>query len=173
MNALIIYDEFELAAKAYGILVRAANRADATLQWSVNPWRTDMLDQPPTAERAFHDAAGAHLIVIAVSGHSEISLALLSWLEAWAERREIHDAALAVFNGAQGDTLSGQATPRLTQFAERHGISFILGEVNPDESEPTSFVEQLHKREVTQTATMAHMLEQGTHDYYRGWGLNE
>src|SRR5919108_309314 len=43
MNAVIIYDEFDLAANSHGVLRKAANRADDASLWSIKPWRLDML----------------------------------------------------------------------------------------------------------------------------------
>jgi hypothetical protein len=66
MNAVIIYDTFDFAAKANAMLERAAHQTDETTHWSVKPWRVDMLKLPPAAEAALADAAEAHLILLAV-----------------------------------------------------------------------------------------------------------
>jgi hypothetical protein len=103
MNAMIIYEEYSSAERANALLKRASDRADAAEQWSVKPWRLDMLDWPPLAQDAQRDGAEAHLIVLAVGRRAELPPGLLSWLEGWARRRRVEDAALAVFDGGSGD----------------------------------------------------------------------
>lgn len=148
MNAIIIYEECSCAGKASALLKRASDRADGATQWSVRPWRLDMLDRPPLAQDAQRDVAEAHLIVLAVCGRSEIPPRLLNWLEGWAGHRQVQDAALAVFDGGNGDSFSATATPALREFAQRYGLSFIFGDVSPAEDVPAEVWADLHEREV-------------------------
>jgi hypothetical protein len=173
MNAMVIYDEGDWARQATALLARASERADATTRWRVTPWRADLLNLGPFAQEALREAAGAHLIVLAVGGGPERVAGLLGWLEAWAAGRQVQDAALAVFEGASGDTLAATATPELSEFAQRHGLSFIFGDVNPVEAESARLKEDLHQREVALTPTIAHMLEQAPPGSYQHWGINE
>ena len=136
MNAVIIYDGFDLGSNAYAMLARAANRADATLRWSVRLWRLDMLLHPQTADTAYKDATEAHVMVLAVRRLTEVPPTLLDWLETWAGHRDVQDAALAVFDGGSGNMVSAMAIPELSQFAGRHGLSLILGDMHPHEDEP-------------------------------------
>jgi hypothetical protein len=118
MNAMVIYEESGCAKQANALLKRASDRADASVRrWSVKPWRLAMLTWPPLAQQALRDAAEAHLIVLAANRGAEFPPWLLDWLGEWAERREVQDAALAVFDGGNGDTLSATATPELSAFA--------------------------------------------------------
>ena len=50
MNAVIIYDDSNLAAMAYATIHRAMRQADTTTRWNVRPWRMDMLKSSQTAE---------------------------------------------------------------------------------------------------------------------------
>ena len=127
MNAVIIYDDLACAAKAKVMLEGAAHRADATLLWIVKPWRLDMLMRPNTADAALTDAADAHLIVLVLHQPWLLSEWLQDWLAQWAARRQVQDAALALWDGGSGDALSATAAPDLSQFAGRHGLSFIFG----------------------------------------------
>ena len=174
MNAVIIYDDSVIAAQAHAMLIRAARRTAEALSWNVKPWKFDMLRLPRTADAPFEDAAAAHLLVLAVRSQASLPARLLNWLEQWAHHRQVKDAALAVFDGAgDGDTLSPATTPTLSQFAERHGLSFIFGDVSPHRDESAVFRDDLHEREVAQTPTMVRILEQSPHDYFRGWGTND
>lgn len=173
MNAVIVYDENAIAAQANAMLDRAAHRADEALLWNVKPWRFDMLLWPATADEAFGDAQAAQLIVLAVRDPAVLSARLLDWLEQWALQRQVPDAALAVFDGRPGDSLAPPPTRALSQFAERHGLCFILDDVIPDEDGSAAFLEDLHQREVAQTPTLVQILEQASSDGYQHWGINE
>ena len=126
LNAVIIYERFDFAAKAKAMLERAAHETGETTHWSVNPWRVDMLKLPPAAEAARAEAAEAHLIVLAVRQVQSLFPWLADWLERWATCRQVQEAALAVWDGGNTDTLSARATPELLQFAGRHGLSLIF-----------------------------------------------
>jgi hypothetical protein len=126
MNAVIIYDEFDVAAKANAMLGRAAHRAGETTHWNVTPWRVDMLKLQPTAEAALAEAAAAHLIVLAVRKVQSFHPCLVDWLERWATCRQVQEAALAVWAGGNADTPSARASPELSQFVGRHGLSVIV-----------------------------------------------
>jgi hypothetical protein len=173
MNAVIVYDDVDFASKAKALLGRAAHRADEALLWTVKPWRIELLILPPSAARALQDAAEAHLIVLAVRRPADLSPRLLDWLEKWAACRQVQDAALALFDGGTGDMLPGTAAPELSQFAERHGLSFIFGDVGPTEVESALLVQSLHERAAARTPTLEHILEQSGQGYYQHWGINE
>ncbi|MDE3066807.1 MAG: hypothetical protein KGJ60_04560 [Verrucomicrobiota bacterium] len=131
MKAVIIYDQFDFAAKAKAMLERASDRAGDAVLWNVMPWRVDMLNLAPAAAEALMEAADAHLIVLSVRQPGHLPIWLMDWLEVWAERRRVPDAALATFGGARGGALSATAAPELSRFAERHRLSFIFSDRGP------------------------------------------
>ena len=172
MNAVIIYNQAGLAAKAAAILRRASDRAEEPIHWSVSPWREDLLTQHPVQSAAFSDASEAHLIMLAVSNRDHLSTELLGWLEIWAWCRQVKDAALAVYDGVDGGYgLSTEADPKLVEFAHRHGLSFIFGDAMPAAEEVALFREDLHEREVALTPTLAGSL--AFPEYGRDWGIND
>ena len=126
MNAVIIYDEFDYATKAKATLERAAHRTDETTHWGVRLWRVDVLKLPLAAEAALAEAVEAHLIMVAVRQVHSLLPWLMDWLERWATRRQIQEAALAVWGGGSADTRLARATPELSQFAGHHGLSLIF-----------------------------------------------
>ena len=133
MNAVIIYDDRKLAGEVNAMLEWAAGYAGGSGSWSVRPWRLDLLAQPRVAEAALNEAAEAHIIVLALRSQAEPPAELLEWLETWAGRRHVRDAAVALFDGGAGYTQPVPATPRLSAFADRHGLSFLLGAAGPTE----------------------------------------
>ena len=169
MNAVIIYDEFDYAAKANAMLERAAHRTDETTHCSVKPWRVDMLKLPLAAEAALSEATEAHLIVLAVR---QVQFLLMNWLEQWAACRQIQEAALAVWGGGSADTRLARASPELSQFAGHHGLSLIFDDNALAEDESSIFANDLHQREVALTPTLQHILELSERGYQH-WGLNE
>lgn len=148
MNAVILYDDNVIALKAKAMLDRAAWRADEALLWNVKPWRSELLWWPPTAAAALDDARTAQLVVLAVRDPAAPPFWLLDWLEQWALERFVPEAALAVFDGRHGDSLSAQPARTLAQFAERHGLCFIVDEVLPGQEELTMFLNEPHRHGV-------------------------
>ena len=173
MNAVILYDDFALALKAKAMLERAAQHAAEATLWSVKPWRANLLTLTGLANAALSDAAEAQLVVLAVRQTEAIPTWVLVWLERWAACRQVQDAALAVFDGGHGGTLSTTTSPELSRFAERHGLSFIFDDGTPAQDESASSLDNLRERERSQTTTMIQILEQPIHSYYQHWGINE
>jgi hypothetical protein len=159
MNAVILYDDNGMAAQARAMLNRAGRRADEAMLWDVKLWRCDMLRWPATADLALEDAQAAQLIVLALRNPTALPAGMLDWLEQWASGQHVPEAALAVFDESRGDLLASPPEQALSQFTERYGLCFI------DES--ASFLEDLHQREVAQTPTLLHILEQGCGDVHQ------
>ena len=128
MKALIIFQDFAAAAKANAALQHAVQHADLSIQWSINPYRADLLKFPPTAEVVLDAARDANLIVLAGRSEQSLPVWLQDWLEHWAECRQIDNAALAVIYTGNADPLPPVATPGLSAFANHHGLDFIFGD---------------------------------------------
>jgi hypothetical protein len=173
MKAVILYDDFVIAAKVNALLRSAAGRHDETAHWTVRPWRLDLLTLSSTADEAWADVLDAHLIVLAAHEPELLTAGLMDWLEAWAGHRQIQAAAVAVFGGANTRPLSAQTVPQLSRFAERHGLSFIFdaGAEVPDG--PTPYAHDLHERAMAMTPTMMELLDGPDHFSPRHWGINE
>ncbi len=173
MKAVIIYDDRKLAGEVNALLDWAAGRVGEAGSWSVGPWRLELLADPRVAEAALDEAAGAHFIVLALRRQSEPPAELLEWLETWAGRRQVRDAALALFDGGAGYTQPVAATPRLSAFAGRHGLSFMLGNADPTEKESEAFARRLREREGIKLAAPSPGLVGEVPAYGRHWGINE
>ena len=158
LNAVILYDRFDLAVKAKVMLERG--RTDEPTHWNVKPWRVDVLKLPPAADVALTEAAEAHLMMLAVRQLQSFLPWLISWLERWATRRQIQEAVLAVWDCGNADTRSARAAPELSQFAGRHGLSLIFHDNALDEDKSSMEASDLHEREVSLTPTLQHILEQ-------------
>jgi hypothetical protein len=165
MNAVIIYDDFAFAAKAWAILKKAAHRADEGTQWNVKPWRLDMLNFPPAADAALAEATGAHLIVFALRAAGFVPAWLVDWLEKWSARREVPEAALAVWEGGSAEALPARATGELSRFADRHHLRFIFDDGKPVADESAMCALDLHGREVALTPTLQCILNEPVAGY--------
>ncbi len=173
LNVVILYDDSAIAAKANAMLETAAIRADQASLWSVKPWRFDLLCAPAGAEAALRDAEEAHLMVLAVHNQGALPARVANWVEAWAGRRQVADAALAVVDGGGGEAVPTTAEAELSDLARRHGLSLILGEDSRAEAESAELWADLREREAAETGTMAQILEQATADYHQQRSSNE
>ena len=173
MNVVIIYDKFDFAANANAMLEGAAHRTDETMHWSIKPWRVDMLALAPAAEAALAEAVEAHLIVLAVREVQSLLPRLMDWLERWATRRQIQEAALAVWDGGRADTYLAQATPELSQFAGHHGLSLIFDDRALVEDKSSMVASDEEKKESAPTPPPRHILEPPVHNQFQHWGIND
>jgi hypothetical protein len=171
LNAVIIYDTFDLAVKAKGMLKRG--RTDEPTHWNVKPWRADVLRLPPAVDVALTEAADAHLMLLAVRQVQSFLPWLMDWLERWATCRQFKEAALAVWDAGDNNTRSARATLELSQFAGRHGLSLIFSDKTLVEDKSRMDASGLHQREVFLTPTLQHILEQPVRNDYQYWGINE
>lgn len=172
LKALIIYDDFAIAAEANAMLQHTALEADAITHWNVRPWRVDTLRLPRRADEALAEAVDAHLIVFAGYRAQSFPSWLQDWLKQWVARRKIKGAGLAVVGGQSRHAFSLPAAPELSRFARRHGLSFIVDEGSGAEREakfstrivPTDQMPPLAQSRFTDTAT---------YSPYPHWGINE
>ena len=176
MKALIIYQNLASAVKVSSALQRAGQRADVSVQWIIRPWRVDLLKFPPSAEEALADAVDTHLIVFAGGIKRSLPFWLQHWLEHWTQRRQIRDAALAIFSEGIADALSISATRELLNFATCHGLDFIFDDratVAPSSSEDrSSFSEgRLRECQLSLSLLLPQTLDTKRRDAYRGWGI--
>jgi len=105
-------------------LERAAARSDEAMQWDVNPWRLDLLKPSFLAEAALAETADADLVVVALSKTHVLPEALLGWLDHWAERRHVQDAALMVL--CPEETAGPRSSwGRLKELADWRGLLFL------------------------------------------------
>jgi len=143
LKAAVIYDDFEFAARAAALLELAGMHADEALEWDVKPWRLDLLSQPALGEEAVAETAGADLIVFAAGKTHSPPDELMDWLEYWALRRQIQDAAVVLLFSDE----PAVATPfgvRLKQFAKRHGLTFLNSAGMPGDGDSLQFIHRLH-----------------------------
>src|ERR1700677_3691890 len=153
MKALIIYDDFASVMKANSSLQSSAAYPNVNVQWSIRPWRVDMLKFPPTAEEALMDAIDAHLIVFAGRSAHSFPVWLQDWLEHWVKCRQIEGAALAVIGAGNSETpLSPQ--PDLTQFARRHGLTVIFDDRGALNNGSPHIAESLHQPQTVKPPIM-------------------
>lgn len=170
MKALIIYDNFAFAAKANEMLQQSAHQRDAAANWNIRPWRLDSLSLHRSADEALLDATDAHLIIFAGHRTQSLPVWLQGWLERWVACRQIKDATFAVIGGKDGDTLSMPTTPELSEFARKHGLSFIA-----DSDSNHNYDKEIQKElepEAAPSLARVHFIDAPPYGS-RGWGIND
>jgi hypothetical protein len=126
LTAVILYDIPELAARSKAALDKIANGADQAIQWTVIPWRVDLLALPSVARAALEDAMDAHLIILAIRQKPNLPPLLIGWLQLWATHRNFKCAALACCPGGREEAYPATAIAELSKFAEHQGLDFIF-----------------------------------------------
>lgn len=171
LKAVIIYDEFDLATGAIGLLERVATRLDEPVKWDFKPWRFDVLKQPMLAALTVAVAANADLVVLALNRSHSTSPELLDWLKNWAEHRRIEDAAVLAFH-------SGAARPRpapgdeLKRFAEGYGVALLDSQSVWDEGSSAPFAHRWQGRKRLVAPGPARAYDERPPAPHH-WGINE
>jgi hypothetical protein len=178
MKALIIYQNLASAAKVNSALQRAAQHADASVQWVIRPWRMNLLKFPPATEEALADAVDAHLIVFAGGIKQSLPFWLQQWLEHWTRRRQIENAALAVFCEGIIDMLPISTTLELSDFAACHGLDFIFDDratvaLSSSKDRSAFGEDRLQKWALPLSPILPQTMDAKLRSAYRGWGITD
>ena len=173
LKAAVIYDDFDFAARAAALLERVAIRADEAMKWDVKPWRLDVLKPSSLANAALGEIADADLIVVALCKTHSPPDELRSWLESWAMKRQIVDAAVMVLCPEE----NAASTPlwrELKEFAERHGLPFLDSRILRDDGDSMDFVHRLwqQKQPPQPVVPTLELLAESSRPP-RHWGINE
>ena len=136
LRAVIIYDDFDAAIRATALLERVAARTDEVLKWDIKPWKFDVLRQPSLAALTGAVAANADLVVLALRRANPIPAELLAWLNNWAQKRRIQDAAVLALPSEENTSEDGRN--ELKTFAKGQGLVFLdRNSVGAQENGPT------------------------------------
>ena len=171
MKAIIIYDNFTFAARAWTALRRVGNREDLRVQWTIKPWQVNILKEAPSAGKALLDAVDAHLIVFAGPGAEAVPAWLREWLTQWLELRQVQDAALAVFSN--GNALEMPTNPELSRLARKHGLSFITNESPAAKPVPDLHVRFSQEQAFPLPLTRPFFARVAMAESFRGVGIND
>src|SRR5208337_2581743 len=170
LKAAIIYDDFDFAARTTALLERAAIRSSEAMEWDVKPWRLDLLKPASLAEAALAETADTDLIVVVLSKTHLLPETLLDWLDRWAERRQIRDAALMVL--CPEETAGPMsARSRLKEFAEWRGLLFLDQRRWSGEGDSMDFVHRMWRQKQPVNPAFSRSVDR-PHSV-RHWGINE
>jgi hypothetical protein len=170
LKAAVIYDDFDFAARAAALLEWVAIRTDEAMKWDIKPWRLDLLKPSSLADAALDETIDVDLIVVAASQTHLLPDELLEWLEHWAVRRQIEDAALMVLcpEETAGPMSLGD---RLKEFAEWQGLPFLGCRNLREDGDPMDFVHRRWQRK--QPVIPAAQWPTDQLRATRHWGINE
>ncbi len=173
LKAAVIYDDFDFAARAAALLERVAIRADEAMKWDVKPWRLDVLKSSALANAALGETADADLIVVALRQTPAPPKELIGWLESWAMKRQIADAAVMALC-LEENAASTPFGRELKEFAERHGLFFLGGRILREDVDSTDFVHRLwqHKQPPQPVVPALELFAESSRPP-RHWGINE
>ena len=163
MTALLIYEDFEGATRSKAILERAVGRVDPGERWNLKLWRRDVLSLSAAAAEALTESLEAEFLVLALKQPESPAWTLMEWLDKWATRRQVQEAALVVMRAGEVANRGVQATPGLAKFAASHGLGFLLDESGSDRIELGPMVHNMR-----QTVARTRQFRPAW-----GWGINE
>ena len=170
LKAIVVYDDFDFAARATALLERVAIRAEEATKWDVRPWRLDVLQQPSLAGAAIAEITDADLVMLALCAARSLPDELMGWLEYWARNRPTGDAAVMVLFPDE-NTAPTPLWNELKEFAAWHGLPFLGSRSLRDDGDSMDFVRRLRRRR--QPVTPVFQPSADRPPALRHWGINE
>ncbi len=173
MNAVIIYQDIAYAIRSASLLQRVGHQQNVRVEWAMRYWSSRALDEPAMAEMALEESLDAHLIILPSGVGQSLPPHLLTWLECWAQQRQIPDAALGILIGEQFARLASSLSSELPDFLRRHDLNLITdrGAVAENRIElRTNFRPEQETLLPVKRFDYGHLL---TAHPYRNMGINE
>jgi hypothetical protein len=137
MSAVIICDDLVFRARAAATLERVGQRDEVNVRWKTIFWPINALNEKELAKKALVDSMDAHLILFPARCAHSLPHWVLDWLDRWAIRRLVPDAAVAII--ADDQTSEPAKLTPLIRFARMHGLTVIVDEQKSPERAATGF----------------------------------
>jgi hypothetical protein len=172
LKALTIYDDLAFAAKVNETLRRIGCRAGVNVQWTMQCWPANILNEAVFAEKALVEALDAHLIAFPTRYAQSLPIWLHDWLERWATRRRIPDVALGVIKGEDDDPTQ-PTCPELSALLQRYSLQLIVSERPAPKDAVKLLVLFASERERSLPMERASVAHSTARESCRGMGINE
>jgi hypothetical protein len=173
MKAVIICDDIAFAAKADATLRRTGHREDIHIQWVLKYWLANALRGTSLAEKALVEALDAHLIVLPSRDAEFVPSWLLDWLNRWAERRQIQDAAFGFLPDSNAAAPTQSVCPELSILIRKHGLNIIMDRAVASRESTTLPFRFSDEGEISLPIRRESFANPIRHYSYRGMGINE
>lgn len=161
VRVVVLYDTLDSGCRAKGYLDRLQIRSRGAVQFAMKLWRFDMIELVQGQDVHADNSTQAEMVIVTLQSGRALPPAVMRWLHAWAERRQVEDAALVLL---QPPPFARPAQPleslnALRAVAVQHGLSFQCEwEADPSEAS-RQMVADLRRREHALSPTMERMLD--------------
>lgn len=121
-----IYGGEDSAAGIQELLQHLAGSLGRDFRFSTTFQRSDILTRTQFSVGLPADACDVDMMVVALGWDGQLSIKLVAWLEEWAEKRRVADAALVALVADPAGSF--QAAEILRGLAERHRVTLLLSD---------------------------------------------
>ena len=127
LRALVMYEDTALGNRALAALNNITRRVETPGRLLCSLWRFFFLSDRSMLEMAAAEAAGADIILIALSAASKLPSEVNDWINLWLSTRNKRPKALVAFadEEAAGDRASSSLFPRLRELARLGRMDFF------------------------------------------------
>lgn len=173
LKAIVICDDLAFASYAASTLERVGRQAGINVQWTTKSWPMNALNESALAEQALAEASDAHLILFPEHHARSLPFWVFGWLDRWAARRSIRDAAVGVIKSENAARFASPLFSELSTFAREHGLSLIVDDDLPTGKRMRVPVRFPTESQIALPIASTALVGMGLGESYRGFGINE
>ena len=126
-KAVLIYEDFAAGVRARGFCEKLLYTLDGTLEEQM--WNFDVLGIREIRNLAASTARIADVVIVSVSGHTELPGTIRAWLDIWLWILEEEDPPLVALYNSSASQKIASVRAYLQQLARRSGIDFFQQEI--------------------------------------------
>jgi hypothetical protein len=104
-NVVIAYEDYEADTRARHMMDRLALQLGTEFRILTDDWKFEMIDDRRLRSHAVQAAAGADMIILAISGDGELPAHIKDWFEQWTLCPRAEPVALVVLHRLEQETL--------------------------------------------------------------------
>jgi hypothetical protein len=131
---VIAYEDFDTGTRATMMTKRLAAQLPPEIGLATDAWKFELIGDPHLCELARKSATDANMLIISVTGNSELPADISEWLENWALRERNQPVALVALHNLEPQALDESPPLRtyLRRVAEQGNMHFFwYGEDRP------------------------------------------
>lgn len=173
MRVVIVYEDVDCGLRAMQLYERLTREYEREFSFQLDLWRWEILGMPAIGDLAAYAAAAADMVLMSITGRTELSPVIKSWVENWIPRKTESDGALVLLLDKPNDHSAYQASTvsYLRSAASGANVKFMVHSAQYPTLGPNSLGQQFGSKSTKSKSPLSQALAKG--EAYPHWGLND